>query len=260
MTTFSGRTDFAVSARLRRVCRRCCRAQMRKSEPPSAVYNCIQLFAFVNGNPITLLISPVYICLQFVYKRIRNTRHGVDDVSCAHSRAKRVGWHLDRLLTNVNTALTNVNTAHDPEGSDVYMRISRAKRARLRLPGACIRSRLMVRSALLMNGREFALQRMLLRLGLEEAARGVFRDVVKFAVRHSAQISRITNAVTDRDAVILKSNIADPLDPLPSFGTIHSHISSLRCGYGAAPSLTAARSQAVRRLERKASIVLSSAS
>jgi hypothetical protein len=113
-----------------------------------------------------------------------------------------------------------------PGGGDVYMRISRAKRARLRLPGVCIRSRLMVRSALLMNGREFAFQRVLLRLGLEEAARGVFRDVVKFAVRHSAQISRITDAVTDVDAVILKSNIAELLDPLPAFGTIHLHISS----------------------------------
>jgi hypothetical protein len=67
---------------------------MRKSEPPSAVYNCRQLFAFVNGNPITLLISHVYICLQFVYKRIRNTRHGVDDVSCDNSRAERVGLIL----------------------------------------------------------------------------------------------------------------------------------------------------------------------
>jgi hypothetical protein len=32
-----------------------------------------------------------------------------------------------------------------------------------------------------------------------------------------AQISRVTNPVIDADAVILKSNTADPLDPLPSF-------------------------------------------
>ena len=55
-------------------------------------------------------------------------------MSCAHSRAKRVGWHLDRLLTNANTALTNVNTAHDPEGGDVSLSASRAERARLRSP------------------------------------------------------------------------------------------------------------------------------
>jgi hypothetical protein len=83
----------------------------------------------------------------------------------------------------------------------------------------------------LMNGREFTFQRVLLSLGLEESARGVFRDVVELAVREITQISRITNAVTDRDAVILKSDIADPLDPLPSFGTIHLHISSSRRGF-----------------------------
>jgi len=80
------------------------------------------------------------------------------------------------------------------------------------------------------NGREFAFQRMLFRLGLKKAARGFLRDVVELTVRASAQISRITNAVTDVDAVILKSNIADLLDPLPTFGTIHLHISSSRCG------------------------------
>jgi len=42
----------------------------------------------------------------------------------------------------------------------------------------------------LMNGREFAFQRVLLSLGLEEAARGVFRDVVELTVGALAQIGR----------------------------------------------------------------------
>jgi hypothetical protein len=88
--------------------------------------------------------------------------------------------------------------------------------------------RLRVRSALsdcrLVNGREFAFQRVLLSLGLEEAARGFLRDVVELAVRAPAQISPITNAVTDVDAVILQGDGADPLDPLPIFAIVHLHI------------------------------------
>jgi hypothetical protein len=45
------------------------------------------------------------------------------------------------------------------------------------------------------SGRKFAFQRMLLRQRLKKAARRFLRDVVKFALRHPAQISRTTDAV-----------------------------------------------------------------
>jgi hypothetical protein len=81
------------------------------------------------------------------------------------------------------------------------------------------------------NGGEFAFKRSLLRLGPKKAARRVLRDVVGLTVRALAQISRITNAVTYVDAAIIKSNIADLLDPLPAFGPIHLHWFFSRCGF-----------------------------
>ena len=91
------------------------------------------MFAFVNGNLITLLISHVYICLQFVYKRIRNTRHGVDDVSCDNSRAERVGRILAASFTAVNIVYERKQRLW-PGGGDVSLSASRAERARLRSP------------------------------------------------------------------------------------------------------------------------------
>jgi len=81
-----------------------------------------------------------------------------------------------------------------PGGGDVYMDFACGARqapltTRQASPSDCW----------LVNGREFAFQRVLLRLGLEEAARGVFRDVVELTILAPAQISRITNAVTDVD-------------------------------------------------------------
>src|SRR5262245_15238909 len=104
---------------------------MRKSEPPSAVYKCGQLSTFADENPINLLIPDVYICLRFVCKRIRNTRHGVDDVSCAHSRAERVGRILAASFTIVNIVYERKQRLR-PGGGDASLSASRAERARLR--------------------------------------------------------------------------------------------------------------------------------
>jgi hypothetical protein len=77
-------------------------------------------------------------------------------------------------------------------------------------------------------------------------ARGFLRDVVALTIRPTAQISRITNAVTDADAVILKSNI---YNAPPNTSTVlrHTHFEYLKeTAYTGNPNLWLLLSYAMR--------------